>query len=148
MEIDPVLLTVIFAECEDGRFLFCIIVCVDAVFDAGRLRVLKFANYQDYRIRRIKMFDTKACGSRIRELRRNQNITQEELANRLHISDAHLRRVESGKKGASLDLMLAMADVFGVSIDYLVRGYQHPEDHIKRDLCDVIDRLADITKRL
>ena len=94
------------------------------------------------------MYNLEECGARIRDLRKTREMTRETLADSLYISDDHLRKVEAGKKGASLDLMIAMADVFGVSLDYLVRGYQHPEDHIKRDLCDVIDRLVDITKRL
>ncbi len=68
------------------------------------------------------MFDMEACGERIRSLRKNRNITQEAAAEALNCSAYHYRRVESGKEGASIDLLIDMAGYFGTSIDYLVLG--------------------------
>ena len=67
-------------------------------------------------------FDIKCCGARIRTLRENARINQSELANILHITNTHLNRIESGVKGASLDLLLEISDQFHVSLDFLVTG--------------------------
>lgn len=68
------------------------------------------------------LFDIKCCGARIRTLRENARINQSELANILHITNTHLNRIESGVKGASLDLLLEISDQFHVSLDFLVTG--------------------------
>ena len=49
-------------------------------------------------------FDVKACGARIRELRMKNGLTQETLAEDLNITDVHLRRIESGVRGGSIEL--------------------------------------------
>ena len=51
------------------------------------------------------MFDMKACGSRIKELREGiEGFTQEKLAEQLNTSDSHLRKIENGQRSASIDL--------------------------------------------
>ena len=44
------------------------------------------------------IFDTNVCGIRIKTLRTKNGITQEILAEQLHISDEHLRKIESGSR--------------------------------------------------
>lgn len=68
------------------------------------------------------MFDMKACGARIKELRNKNSETQETTAYNLYISTDHLRKIESGKSGASIDLLIDISTYFGVSLDYLIRG--------------------------
>ena len=51
-------------------------------------------------------FDTEACGARIRVLRKGNKLTQEKLAEKLNITDSHLRRIESGTRTGSIDLLI------------------------------------------
>ena len=51
-------------------------------------------------------FDVRACGARIRELRMKNGLTQETLAEDLNITDVHLRRIESGVRGGSIELLI------------------------------------------
>ena len=67
-------------------------------------------------------FDTEACGARIRELRKGNKLTQERLAEELNITDSHLRRIESGTRTGSIDLLIDIAAYFEVSMDYLLLG--------------------------
>lgn len=55
-------------------------------------------------------FDVKACGARIRELRMKNGLTQETLAEDLNITDVHLRRIESGVRGGSIELLIELCE--------------------------------------
>jgi len=59
---------------------------------------------------------------KLRYLRRQQGMTQAELAERLALaSHAHIANLEAGCDVASLALVLRVAALFGVSTDYLLR---------------------------
>ena len=59
-------------------------------------------------------------GGRIRELRKQHNITVPELANMVGVATSHISNVESDPdRSLSLPVAAAIADVFGVSIDHL-----------------------------
>lgn len=67
-------------------------------------------------------YDIKASGERIRSLRTQSGYTQEKIAHALNIDRSFYSRIESGKNGCSVDLLVQLADLFGVSLDYLVLG--------------------------
>jgi len=61
-------------------------------------------------------------GSRIRRKREALSITQQELAQALHISPQYISTVENNKKIPSLALISELAKQLGASIDFLVSG--------------------------
>lgn len=61
-------------------------------------------------------------GSRIAALRRGAGFSQAELAGRLGISASAVGMYEQGRREPSVDILVAMADIFGVSTDYLLTG--------------------------
>jgi DNA-binding XRE family transcriptional regulator len=72
-------------------------------------------------VRRIrKVLDVKSIGGRIRELR--GTMFQEQLASYLGISQGHLSKIERGKMAPSADVLVRLADRFGKSLDWIVRG--------------------------
>ena len=93
-------------------------------------------------------FDIKVCGIRIKALRIKRAITQEVLAEQLHISDEHLRKIEAGNRGASIDLFIEIADFFGVSLDYLLLGKENGQIYIKQDLLKLAEELIEIAGRM
>ena len=58
--------------------------------------------------------------SRIRILRKEKNLKQEEAAKLLDLSISTYCRYERGERGPDAPVLWRMADLFGVSIDYLV----------------------------
>ena len=95
------------------------------------------------------MFDMKACGGRIKELREGiDNLTQEKLAENLNTSDSHLRKIENGQRSASIDLYIDIAQYFHVSLDYLLLGEESVKAQIRAGLEDTIDRLRRIAAKL
>lgn len=61
-------------------------------------------------------------GQRIRELRTAGNMTRQNLADRIGISLDALRKIERGTNGAKIDTLVSIAELFHISLDYLVCG--------------------------
>lgn len=60
-------------------------------------------------------------------LRNKANMTQSELAQKLNYSDKSISKWEHGETTPPIDVLKSLADLFGVSLDYLVT--QNPEDN-------------------
>ena len=95
-------------------------------------------------------FDIKSCGARIRKLREKKNMSQSELAEKLNITNIHLSRIETGSRGASLDLLMEISEVFQVSLDYLVTGRMAQLDHlmVKEKLRQIVDELSELEREM
>ncbi|MCI8565444.1 MAG: helix-turn-helix domain-containing protein [Lachnospiraceae bacterium] len=63
-----------------------------------------------------------AIGSRIREVRRSANMTQEKLADLMGVSVNYLGEVERGRKPLSRSLANHFCSFFRVTYDYLYHG--------------------------
>ena len=61
-------------------------------------------------------------GIRIQELRKERNMTREELAEKAEISTKFLYEVEMGKKGISAETLLKISRALSSSCDYLLTG--------------------------
>lgn len=70
----------------------------------------------------LMYYDTCRSGRRIQELRKAHEMTQAQLAEALNISLDHLRKIEGGQRGCSVDLLIALTAAFDVSLDFLVLG--------------------------
>lgn len=94
-------------------------------------------------------YNMKQSGERIRQLRIQNGLTQEKTANALNIDQSYYGRIETGKKGCSVDLFIQLAGLFDVSLDYLILGRYSdalPREadvaQMKSDIGELIDRLA------
>lgn len=64
-------------------------------------------------------------GERLRQLRKQANKTQKELASKFKISESAIGMYERNERAPSQDLTKEMADFFKVSIDYLLGHSDH-----------------------
>ena len=64
----------------------------------------------------------KALGKRIKQLRKEEELTQKELAKQVGCSHAQLNKYESGLNTPPLDRLLLLAEVLHTSVDYLLAG--------------------------
>ena len=94
-------------------------------------------------------YNMKQSGERIRQLRIKNGLTQEKTANALNIDQSYYGRVETGKKGCSVDLFIQLANLFDVSLDYLILGRYcaalpkaADTAQLKSDIGELIDRLT------
>lgn len=61
-------------------------------------------------------------GQRIQEIRKERNMTREDLAEKAEISTKFLYEVESGKKGLSAESVCKISQALSISCDYLLTG--------------------------
>jgi transcriptional regulator with XRE-family HTH domain len=76
----------------------------------------------------------KAFGTRLKALRKQKGWTQKELANRLDIRYSHLNKYENGMHAPPLEKLTQLADIFDVSLDYLVMGLPMEESPIRNEV--------------
>lgn len=65
-------------------------------------------------------------GSRIKQCRKLQNLTQEKLAELVDLSPHYIYEIERGLKSMSLSTLMDIAMTLHVSTDYLLFGTQTP----------------------
>lgn len=75
-------------------------------------------------------------GNRIRLLRREHGLTQEQLAEDMGVSGAAVSKWENGQSVPELSLLLALAERFEVSVDCLLNHSVAP-DALKNRLCSL-----------
>lgn len=61
-------------------------------------------------------------GGRIALLRKENHITQADLAEAIDISVKHCSEVERGVSGLSLEKLISVCNVFSTDLEYLIRG--------------------------
>lgn len=67
------------------------------------------------------MYDKNILGRRIKALRKELKLTQDDIAKRLNISVAALSRYETGAfEPKSVELIVELANIYNVSTDYLL----------------------------
>lgn len=59
-------------------------------------------------------------GYRLRELRESKNMTQTQVANRLNLSKTTISGYENNIKTPSLDVLIRLSILYGVSADYIL----------------------------
>jgi transcriptional regulator with XRE-family HTH domain len=59
-------------------------------------------------------------GQRIAELRKEQGMTQTQLAERCGLQQAHIARIEAGRYSVGLDTLAQIADAMGMKIDFII----------------------------
>lgn len=64
--------------------------------------------------------DYRAIGQRIRRLRKAQNLSQEELAEKIWISTTHMSHIETGSTKLSLPVLVDIAHALNASTDELL----------------------------
>lgn len=60
------------------------------------------------------------CSEKLKNLRESRGWTQLQVANRVGISKAMVSAYETASKAPSLDVLIKLSRLYGVSIDYLV----------------------------
>lgn len=72
--------------------------------------------------------DYKDLGNRIRNSRREMGLTQEELAEKAGISASFLGHIERGSRVASLETLVDLCNLLGVTPQYLLSASLHTFD--------------------
>lgn len=86
--------------------------------------------------------DQKKIGSFLRELRKEQRITQEDLAEKLNVSSRTISRWETGSNMPDISLLIEIADFFDVSIPEIING-ERKSEKMNEEVKEVAEKLSD-----
>lgn len=64
---------------------------------------------------------------RLRDMREDHKLTQDKLAQKLGIIQTVYSRYERGYQTIPLEHLIKLADLYGVSVDYLIERTDRPE---------------------
>lgn len=95
-------------------------------------------------------YDAKKCGTRIRQIRKQNGYTQERLAEDLNMDRSVLSRIEAGKYACGVDFLVQISLLFGVSLDFLVFGKVENKEtaHLKESITDLIRYLEQFNENI
>ena len=77
------------------------------------------------------MFDTKKFGRYISRLRKNADMTQSELADKLFLTRQAISRYELGESFPDVSILINIADIFSVSLDELINSGEPTRAELK-----------------
>ncbi len=75
-------------------------------------------------------------GDRLKELREKRGYSREKLADLLGVGFSNIYRYEAGRNDPSSEIVKRMAELFNVSVDYLVGLTDEPHGHNHLKLSD------------
>jgi len=93
---------------------------------------------------REKSFDYRELGRRVRDLRQEKHLTQEELAELVGISVSFVGHIERAEKMASMETIARLCDILDVPADYLLRGKTLA---CAREKCPLYEDMARVFRR-
>ncbi len=88
---------------------------------------------------------------RIKDLREDHDLTQDELAEQLGVSKRTLLRYESGVSEPTISVLIKLSLLFDVSVDYIIGIKSNPEieeSTIKSEIEDIINKMQKIKSSL
>lgn len=93
--------------------------------------------------------DYSVIGRRIKNARLEQNLTQEELADKIDVSVAFMSRVERGTSQINLRRLTQIAEILKVSPGYLLTGSNvASKEYLKEDFREVLEKCTPEQQRL
>ncbi len=108
--------------------------------------------------------DYKCLGKNLRKYRKRAKLTQEALAEKVDRSNSHIGQIENGRGIPSLNTVVEIANVLGVTVDQLIisdsrypeltylKGFderlQRMPVPVRRTACQMIQELLDVMEKL
>ena len=87
-------------------------------------------------------------GQRVRKLRKARGLSQENLAEMLDISVTHMSHIETANTKMSFSLIVRIAEILDVSLDYLVYDKDRNENSYSMQIAQITSGCSDKEKRI
>lgn len=84
-------------------------------------------------------------GEFLKTLRKKKGLTQEQMAEKLHVSGRTISRWENGSNLPDISLLVEIGEFFNVSIPEIIKGERKSED-MNEDVKEVAETLSDYAK--
>lgn len=94
----------------------------------------------------VKVNKQAEIGARLRKLREDRGLKQRELADHLGLTAAGYGKMETGERGLSSEYCIALADYYGTTCDYILRGIEAEyvdvctRTGLRREALDVLEQ--------
>lgn len=88
-----------------------------------------------------------AIGSKIKQLRKERRLTQQELARHTGIARGNISNYEAGRFLPSAEAIVALAHFFGVTTDELLLGTKLPRPAAEEELLALYHRLPAVKQQ-
>ncbi|AEH47105.1 helix-turn-helix domain-containing protein [Parageobacillus thermoglucosidasius] len=73
-------------------------------------------------------------GERLKLCREKKGLSQKEVAEKIGIKNNTLSNYESGERRPDYETLCKLADLYEVSLDYLIKGQEHKEEKENKNL--------------
>ena len=70
-------------------------------------------------------------GTRIKNLRKEEKMSQEELASKLGISRSYLTKIENGQRGLSIEIMQKLCKVFNITMEEFFGTLEEKDNYLE-----------------
>ena len=84
-------------------------------------------------------------GNLLKELRKEHNLSQEQLADKFNISSRSVSRWENGNTMPDISMMIELADFYDIDIRELLRGERESEK-MNEDMKETLEMVAEYTE--
>ena len=81
--------------------------------------------------------DQMIIGRFIEKLRKEKNLTQRELADKLNVTDRAISNWENGRRLPDISLMKELCNIFNISIDELIYGKRNKEENLEESVIEL-----------
>ena len=89
--------------------------------------------------------DQKKIGRFLKELRKEKNITQEQLAEKINVSGRTVSRWETGSNMPDISLLAELAEFYDVSIPEIIDG-ERKSEQMNEELKETVIKVTDYTE--
>ena len=91
-----------------------------------------------------QLHSTDSFPARLRSLRKKNDWSQGQLAQKINIEEQRISKYERGLSAPSLDILVDIAHAFGVSLDYLLtgKGKSYGADKVKNP--QLIEKIEEV----
>ena len=110
-----------------------------AVFDFATSQIQKHGGMKMY-------YDLVESGKRIKALRKEHGLTQEQLAEQLGVAANTIARIETGNRGISIDLAIELVVRFETTLDYIFLGRESSNVRFVKGVVQPGDKLQNILR--
>lgn len=89
--------------------------------------------------------DTIKVGAFLKELRKEHNLSQEQLADKFNVSSRSISRWENGNTMPDISIMIELADFYDIDIRDLLRG-ERKSEKMEENLKETLEMVAEYTE--
>lgn len=79
-------------------------------------------------------------GERLRQVRRERQLTQDELAERLGFGQSQMNKYENGKSDPTAEVVVRLAKELNVTTDWLLGLVDEPQEHLREPDLTAMER--------